>query len=200
MKINRLARQSQVIYKQLGGLVLTRLEGMAERWYYSLSAETRSRFEENWDALRQGICDYFMNQTWMEGQKIRANNAKYREYGHGRETPSDYFIRKLELLQLNYNYTDRELINQIMAGFSVQWTPILTPHLYLYTKQLQAAIKFFEDTLLKMDSSRQNDSINSNSNPWFNPQNPFHQFRNSRNMTRKCPRMRSLDRNSRRMT
>jgi hypothetical protein len=164
------------MYQQLGALVPTRLEGIAEKWYYSLSNDTRNAMEENWDSLRQGICEYFMNQTWMENQKIKANLAWYREAGHGRETPSEYFIRKLELLQLNFNYTDRELITQIMAGYPAHWTPILTPHLFYHVEQLQTTVKFHEEMLMKMDPLRFNDS--SYGHPRFNPRNPFNQFRN----------------------
>ncbi|KAJ2923543.1 hypothetical protein H1R20_g13551, partial [Candolleomyces eurysporus] len=166
------------MFEQLGALVPTRLEGIAEKWYYSLSADTRNRLEDNWDSLRQGICEYFMNQTWMENQKIKANLARYRETGHGRESPSEYFIRKLELLQLNFNYTDRELINQVMAGCPAHWTPILTPHLFHHIEQLQAAVKFHEDLLLRMDPFKYNEP--SNFQPRFNPRNPFNQFRNQR--------------------
>ena len=43
--------------------------------------------------------------------------------GNVQELPSEYFIRKLELLQFIYNYTDNELINEIMEGAHLYWTP-----------------------------------------------------------------------------
>lgn len=70
-----------------------------------------------------------MNCAFLDKQKARANRASYRDTGNGRETPSEYVIRKLELLQFVYNYTDRELINEIMEGAPSYWSPIITPHL-----------------------------------------------------------------------
>jgi hypothetical protein len=119
-----------------------------------------------------------MNQTWLENQKIKANSVRYRETGHGRESPSEYFIRKLELLQLNFNYTDRELINQIMVGYPAHWTSILTPHLFYNVEQLQSTVKFHEDLLLRMDVPRFPE--NPSFNPRFNPRNPFNQYRSPR--------------------
>ena len=41
LKLNSLARRSDIIFKQLGTLVPTRLTGSAETWYYSQGTETR---------------------------------------------------------------------------------------------------------------------------------------------------------------
>jgi hypothetical protein len=113
----------------------------------------------------------------MEQQKVRANNARYRESGHGRESPSEYFIRKLELLQMNFNYNNRELINQIMGGFPSHWIPILTPHLYYHVEQLQAAIKFHEELLLRTDYGRISDQYSSSNQRFNQPWNLFNQYR-----------------------
>ena len=58
-------------------------------------------------------------------------------------------IRKPELLQFIYNYTDNELINEIMEGAPSYWTPIVTPHLYQSLEQFQLAVKFHEDSLVR---------------------------------------------------
>ncbi|KAF9470756.1 hypothetical protein BDN70DRAFT_769941, partial [Pholiota conissans] len=152
-KLNRLADRSETIRKQLGLLVPTRLTGSAETWYYSLSAHTRARIEVNWDQLRTAIGDYYMNRAYVDKQRARANKAAYREYSHNRETPSEYYIRKLELLEMVYNYNAAELINEIMSGAPSQWISILTPHLYETLEDFQIAIKFHEDTLIRMSSS-----------------------------------------------
>jgi hypothetical protein len=61
-----------------------------------------------------------------------------------------------------------------MAGFPVHWTPILTPHLYYHIEQLQATVKFFEDTLLKMDAPRPFET--QQNHPRYNPRNLFNQY------------------------
>lgn len=96
--MNSLSKRSGVVFKQLGTLVPTWLTGSAETWYYSQSAETRERIEVDWASLT-AIGEYYMNQTFLDKQKARANRASYRDVGNGRELPSEYVIHKSELLQ-----------------------------------------------------------------------------------------------------
>lgn len=181
LKINGLAKRSQTIFKQLGTLVPTRLTGSAEIWYYSQSVETRDRIEQDWNTLRAAIGEYYMNRAFLDKQKARANRAAYRDAGNGRENPSEYVIRKLELLQFVYNYTDKELINEIMEGAPSYWTPIVTPHLFQDLEQFQLSVKFHEDSLLKLggvenlyvNSNRQGASNYSKDNSNRSPYNPF---------------------------
>ena len=42
--------------------------------------------EQDWGTLKTAIADYWMNHSWLEDQKFRANNARYREAGHSRDT------------------------------------------------------------------------------------------------------------------
>ncbi|KAF6742057.1 hypothetical protein DFP72DRAFT_861131 [Ephemerocybe angulata] len=97
---------------------------------------------------------YWMNRVFMDKQKMRANKATYRDQANPKETPSEYFIQKLNLLQLTYNYNDRELIQEIMNGVPTTWTTIVTPHLYLQLEDFQANIKYHEELLMKLDSLR----------------------------------------------
>ena len=180
LKINSLAKRSTTVFKQLGMLVPTRLTGSAEVWYYSQSIETRDRIECDWSTLRAAIGEYYMNRAFLDKQKARANRASYRDTGNGKETPSEYIIRKMELLQFIYNYTDRELINEIMEGAPSYWTPIVTPHLLQDLEQFQLSVKFHEDSLLKLGGGEnsyarpagQNYSKDSHS-PHRNQYNPF---------------------------
>lgn len=108
--------------------------------------------EKDWDHFKKGICTYYMNRAYLDRMKIRANKASYRDFSNSKESPSEYFIRKLELLQLVYNCNDRELINEIMSGTPSIWTTILTPHLYFRLEDFQQTVKFHEETLLRSDS------------------------------------------------
>ena len=169
-----------MIFKQLGMLVPTRLTGSAETWYYSQSTETGERLEVDWGTLRAAIGEYFMNRTFLDKQKARANKASYCDIGNGRELPSEYVIHKLELLQFIYNYTDNELINEIMEGAPSYWTPIVTPHLYQSLEQFQLAVKFHEDSLMRAS----NDILSPTRNLYYakdtQPKSPFNPFRNQR--------------------
>jgi hypothetical protein len=62
LKINDIARESEVVFQQLGRVVPKRLEGAAEVWYWSLPVNYRSEVEKNWDTLRQAFATYFLNR------------------------------------------------------------------------------------------------------------------------------------------
>ena len=126
-----------------------------------------------------------MNCRWLDKQKARALQAHYREYPFGKETPSEYFIHKRELLDTVFTMDDTEIILEVMEGAPANWNTILTTQLYDTTIEFQTAIRFYEDTLIKLDdnyrsSNRESfrnqnfaaDSINNNkqamNKPWYN--------------------------------
>lgn len=139
----------------------TQLTNSAEIWYYSQSVETRDRIEQDWNTLQTTIGEYYMNCAFLDKQKACANRVSYQDTGNGQETPSEYVICKLELLQFVYNYMDRELINEIMEGAPSYWMPIITPHLFQDLEQLQLSVKFHEDSLLKLGGG-ENSYTNAN--------------------------------------
>lgn len=95
-----------------------------------------------------------MNRQWMDKQKILANKASYRDYQHSRETPSEFFIRKKELLMRVYDYTDTQLIREIMDGTPISWINIVTPHLYADIDEFQEVVRYHENSLLQLSSTQ----------------------------------------------
>ncbi|KZS86563.1 hypothetical protein SISNIDRAFT_394583, partial [Sistotremastrum niveocremeum HHB9708] len=148
IKVNSLATRSGAIFEELGTHVPYRLKEGAEMWYFSLPENTRLAAQANWGTLRDVICAYYMNRSWLDKQRIRARNSRYREPGHLKETPSEYYIRKAELLTLLFGLSDSEMIMEVMNGAPASWTSILTPHLCTDVLQFQASIKFHEDALM----------------------------------------------------
>ncbi|KIJ30040.1 hypothetical protein M422DRAFT_53926 [Sphaerobolus stellatus SS14] len=116
-----------MVFKQLGEIVPLRLRTGAERWFFSLPHSHREQISESWKTLRNVIGTYYMNRTWLNKQKSRSLNASFRESGHQHETPSDYYIRKSELMRLVGKPTDSEIILEVMAGAPEFWTTILDP-------------------------------------------------------------------------
>lgn len=151
LKVNNLALMSKTIFEQLGQIVPRRLEGSAEIWYWSLPEYYRMNVEKNWDTMKEAISDFYMNRKWLDQQKGKAIRASYREPGHTKETPSDYYIRKTALLNLVWNLDDSELILEVMQGAPSTWNTILTTQLYTTAVQFQAAIRYHEDALLRLD-------------------------------------------------
>ena len=151
-KINNLARYSKKIHDQLGSIVPRRLEGAAEGWYWSLPLSYRNRIEVSWTTLKAAISRYYMNRKWLDKQKARATRAYYQEPGHTKETPSEYYIRKGELLNTVYNLEDSELILEVMEGAPASWNTILTTQLYVNAVEFQEAIRFHEDNLIRISA------------------------------------------------
>ncbi|KAJ3751601.1 hypothetical protein EV360DRAFT_89572 [Lentinula raphanica] len=170
-QLNDLAKRSSIVRKQLGYLVPTRLRDQAENWYYSLSERRRNELEVDWPTLRNGINRYYMNRKWMDDQKISANKATYRDSNHTHESPSEYFIRKKELLMRVYDYSDTQLIQEIMEGAPTSWINVVTPHLYTDVDEFQEVIKFHENSLMALSRpyrgywSQENSSSYKNSAP-----------------------------------
>ena len=70
--------------------------------------------EQDWGTLKTAIADYWMNHSWLEDQKFRANNVQYRDAGHSHKTQGEYVIRKMGLIRLVYDYMDSEIIRLIV--------------------------------------------------------------------------------------
>lgn len=173
-KINALSNRSDTIHEQLGEFVPLRLKKEAEIWYYSLPSAYRTHIESNWDTLKDAIGAYYMNRSWLDKQKARANRAYYRETGYTFERPSDYYIRKSQLLTMVYNLVDSEIIMEVMNSAPSGWTSVLTTHLYTTVVEFQSALKFHEDALIRMGSERHRpDTTPSFSRPFTSGRNNF---------------------------
>ncbi|KAF9007260.1 hypothetical protein BDZ89DRAFT_965723, partial [Hymenopellis radicata] len=148
-KMDDLASMSMRMRQQLGRIVPKRLTGAASEWYWSLPFDHRRRIEVEWATLREEIAGYYMTKKWWERLRKRAGDARFRETGHTKETPSEYFIRKADLLTTAYNFNDSEMISEIMQGAPSQWNMILTTHLYQSVVDLQRAMRFHEEALVE---------------------------------------------------
>ncbi|KAI0737448.1 hypothetical protein C8Q80DRAFT_1125421 [Daedaleopsis nitida] len=152
IRVNAIAKRSDTIRQQLGMIVPQRLTGDAELWYYSLSEEQREQCEENWESIRDTIGGYYMNRAWIDRTRKQARSIRYRERGHEQELPSQYFIRKKELLDLAFDYTESETIAEILTNVPLSWHTLLDQKAYGTALELQAAIKLREEQLVRMDS------------------------------------------------
>ena len=93
----------------------------------------------------------FRNTNWLEKQKPRANRVRFREAGHQRESPSEYVIRKMELLTLVYSYTDTKTIQAIMMEVPGPWASIINPQYQKTRRDFQNAVKYHEEFLEKLE-------------------------------------------------
>ncbi|KAK1217603.1 hypothetical protein PQX77_019739 [Marasmius sp. AFHP31] len=150
-EINDLAKYGKEVRKQLGSVVPRRLRDSAKSWYYSLPRDHRIELEKDWKLLREEIGGYYMNRKWSENLQKQANRATYRDSGNTRETPSEYYIRKLNLITTAYDLDDSEIISEVMEGAPSNWNTILTTQNYKTVMDFQAAIRYHEETLMNLD-------------------------------------------------
>ncbi|KAJ7600354.1 hypothetical protein C8J56DRAFT_1037962 [Mycena floridula] len=139
-KVTDISKGSEIVFRQLGRIVPQRLCGAAERWYYSLPVAHRLEAETDWSSIKNLIAGYYMNHKWFDRMKSKANRASYRERGHERETPSEYFIRKNELLSTVYDLDASQIILDVMDGAPANWNTILNTQMYEDEVQFQLAI------------------------------------------------------------
>ncbi|THH26480.1 hypothetical protein EUX98_g7699 [Antrodiella citrinella] len=154
LRVNAISKKSPTVATQLGTIVPQRLTSDAETWYYSLRDHERATCEIGWQEIRDAIGNHFMNRAWVEKTRRQAMAIRFRDTTHPRETPSQYFIRKQELLELVYEYSDAEIIAEVMAGAPHSWKTLLTPRLYETTREFQDAIREHEDDLLEAEPPR----------------------------------------------
>jgi hypothetical protein len=93
-----------------------------------------------------------MNHHWLEKQKLKANKARFRETGPQRESPSEYIIRKMELLTLVYSYSDTETIQAIMSEIPGTWASIINPQYQKTLREFQNTVKYHEESLKKLEA------------------------------------------------
>ncbi|KIY48704.1 hypothetical protein FISHEDRAFT_42813 [Fistulina hepatica ATCC 64428] len=106
-----------------------------------------------------------MNRRWVNEQKSKANKAYYCQDGHSKETPSEYYICKSTLLKTVFRMADSEIMADIMCCAPAKWSSVLSEQFYDDLVEFQAAIKFNEEALLRLDSE-------SSYRPFYHSRNP----------------------------
>lgn len=95
---------------------------------------------------------------------------KYRETGHERETPSAFFIRKTELLNIVYSLSNSQVIMEVMGSAPADWATIINTQLCENVVEFQGSIRYHEDSLMRLPSSYRSRFRNYSSNrPEVNP-------------------------------
>jgi hypothetical protein len=145
--INILSNRSPEVWNQLGQQIPLRLTGRAKDWFESQTPSYQERIMLNWGTMRDAICGFSMNRPWLDRQKSIANRAKYREQGHPSETPTDYVIRKLKLLNMVYTLSDTEIILEILNGALAYWRTVIDTSSMTKFRHFQKAVHYHEQAL-----------------------------------------------------
>ncbi|KAF8748132.1 zinc finger protein [Rhizoctonia solani] len=138
--INNIAEYSSYTRIQLGQQIPLRFTGRALRWFNALDKDYRQIITEDWPALRQAITIHFMNRTFLN----RSKNEAMR-------------IRKMEALTIVSDWTDSELIFEIMNGAPKSWTTHIDTSRIVTWEDFLDKIAWHEEDLLGKDSSHNSD-------------------------------------------
>jgi hypothetical protein len=147
--LDQLADQSQNIFDELGRVLPQRLLSRAREWFYAHSRAQQEYIQTSWQTFKVAISTHFMNRHWFEKMKLRTYRMRYRQRGQESETPSDYFHRKLKMLQLLFDNNEAENIMEIMNGAPQFWTLIIDTSRVNTITELQDHIRYHEDQLVK---------------------------------------------------
>ena len=148
-QLNEIAQRSLSIFEGLGDIAPTRFRDKALSWWYSLQETHRAIVSQNWETLKEEIRAYWMNQAWVERTQRKALRMRYREPGNSQESPSDYYIRKVEILSLVYNFTPSQVMAEVLQKAPRLWSTVLNPRNYATLAEFQTAIKYHEDLLIE---------------------------------------------------
>ncbi|KAF8754154.1 structural molecule [Rhizoctonia solani] len=146
--INNIAEYSSYTRIQLGQQIPLRFTGRALRWFNALDKDYRRIITEDWPALRQAITIHFMNRTFLNRSKNEAMRIRFRDKDHSEETPEDYVIRKMEALTIVSDWTDSELIFEIMNGAPKSWTTHIDTSRIVTWEDFLDKIAWHEEDLL----------------------------------------------------
>jgi hypothetical protein len=147
--LNEIAEMSNHCYEQIGILAPKRLTSRALSWYQFLNPAHREAITRNWDTLKQAIGNHFCTMNWYNRLKTKALEARFRQPGYSSERPTDYYYRKLELLQTVHDWTEPQLVSEILDNAPDYWRTIIQTTNIQTLQQLSAALEHHEHTLIK---------------------------------------------------
>ncbi|KAJ7336115.1 hypothetical protein DFH08DRAFT_965018 [Mycena albidolilacea] len=156
-RCNLIGEDGPKAWRQLGKIVPRVLTGTAQDWYFSLPLDYQRAIRKDWNTMRQAIADFFLTSKWLDKTRTKALRASYRQNGHGREKPSEYFIRKRELLTSVYAFEDSAVISEVMNGAPRSWNTVLDTQRFRTVIDFHSAIVFHEDTLMDLPLNKPDD-------------------------------------------
>jgi len=148
-KLNHISYRNQNIYYDLGIIAPLRLTDSALRWFHALAPNIQRHIQQNWGEFKLAISTYFMNQQWFDRMKSRVLRMRYRQKDHEHEMPSDYFHRKLRMIQEVFDQTQSETIMEIMNGAPRYWSILIDTSRVNTIQDLQYYIKYHEEQLVR---------------------------------------------------
>ncbi|KAG8730330.1 hypothetical protein FRC11_006968, partial [Ceratobasidium sp. 423] len=151
--INNIAEYSNYMRIQLGQQVPLRFTDRALRWFNALDKTYRRQITVDWPSLRRAISIHFMNRTFMERNKSDALYTKFHDQYHPQESLEDYIIRKMEALTILSDWTNSELITEIMNSAPDHWALYIDTSVVNTWDDFLDKVAWHEDKLLQYNGN-----------------------------------------------
>ncbi|KAG9076799.1 hypothetical protein FRC06_009315 [Ceratobasidium sp. 370] len=123
------------------------LTSEAKEWFEQFSGVEQQYFMTHWDDFKYRMGQFFWTPTWIANAKSKAYQAKYRESKHSNETPSQFLIRKKELIDAVHQWNDVDIIGKIAKSAPHQWRTIVDHEQIAEWSLYLSSIKEKEDLL-----------------------------------------------------
>jgi hypothetical protein len=160
--LSKLEARGIQMANQLPKIVPFRLTDDAKSWFDQFSGAEQLFLMNHWDNFKEVMCRFFWTPTWVANAKSKALAAKYRDSSHSRETPSQFLMRKKELIDMVHQWNDVDIIAEIAKSAPNQWRTIVNHEEMTEWSSYFAKIKEQEDLLQDWHSHGHRSQISSN--------------------------------------
>jgi hypothetical protein len=124
---NELAAFGYGVWMDLGVSLPRKFTKNAKAWWQGLLPEEKRNFSRNWSNLRKGVCLQWMTHEWIAQEKIRTKNISFRKDAHHKETPMEYYHRKLRALRISFSSLDQmDMVHEILDNAPDSWQKYFT--------------------------------------------------------------------------
>ncbi len=145
--LDKLVARGVDLANQLPNIIPFRLTDDAKAWFEQFSGMEQNYFMAHWDDFKYRMGQYFWTPTWIANAKSKAYQARFRESKHSSETPSQFLIRKKELIDAVHQWNDVDVIGEIAKSAPHQWRTIVDHEQIAEWSLYLSSIKEREDLL-----------------------------------------------------
>jgi hypothetical protein len=168
-QLDHVVRRHPDLLGELGYVVPLRFEKDAKIWFNALDPAWQQYMMQDWRLMKENMARYFWNPHWLNKLRSKAHQAKYREPGKDTEseTPSQYIMRKKDLLDAAYSFTDPEAIEEVLRGAPQQWKTLLSTATLVTWMDFMFKVKEIEELLQDFKHSKSDSYKSSDFNKAF---------------------------------
>ena len=97
---------SQRMRERVAEMALQKWLGSARAWWEVLPAIDQTFITRDWDILLMAIWSKFMDRAWISKRQRESEEMRFRQSGHGQESPENFLQRRIRLHMILYEETD----------------------------------------------------------------------------------------------